>query len=408
MSKHDSLGKASKELMWKEPFYGFFLIMLNKIWTNRVPTAGVSKNGINYQLAINEDFWEKLPEAHHIGLLKHELLHIAFFHLSQVFKFPDHKMANIAMDMEINQYIDDEYLPEGGIDIKDYDDMNLDLKAGCRYYYDKLKQAQEEKKQNGTCGSPNMDKLLDGLEQGQCTVVIGGPGGDKEVEIPEHATWEEFEDLSEAEQKLIEQQVQRILTNAAEQTVKKRGTVPGNIQQLLDKLQNLEKPKFDWRGYVRRFTGTSTKVFTKKLRRKENRRYSDNPGLKIKMRQHMLLAIDTSGSVSDTELKEFMGEIYHIHKCGVDVTIIQCDTTIKSIEPFDPKKDLTVHGRGGTEFDPVLEYYNANLRKYTSLVYFTDGECYSSVQPKAPVLWVLSERSSMNDSLPGKVIKLEL
>jgi hypothetical protein len=24
------------------------------------------------------------------------------------------------------------------------------------------------------------------------------------------------------------------------------------------------------------------------------------------------------------------------------------------------------------------------------------------------VLWVLSERSSMNDSLPGKVIKLEL
>jgi predicted metal-dependent peptidase len=408
MSKHDSLGKASKELMWKEPFYGFFLIMLNKIWTNRVPTAGVSKNGINYQLAINEDFWEKLPEAHHIGLLKHELLHIAFFHLSQVFKFPDHKMANIAMDMEINQYIDDEYLPEGGIDIKDYDDMNLDLKAGCRYYYDKLKQAQEEKKQNGTCGSPNMDKLLDGLEQGQCTIVIGGPGGDKEVEIPEHGTWEEFEDLSEAEQKLIQQQVERILTEAAEQTVKKRGTVPGNIQQLLDKLQQLEKPKFDWRGYVRRFTGTSTKIFTKKLRRKENRRYSDNPGLKIKMRQHMLLAIDTSASVNDDELLEFMGEIYHIHKCGVDVTIIQCDTTIKSIEPFDPKKDLEVHGRGGTEFDPVLEYYNANLRKYTSLVYFTDGECNSSVQPKAPVLWVLSERSSMNDSLPGKVIKLEI
>jgi predicted metal-dependent peptidase len=286
--------------------------------------------------------------------------------------------------------------------------MDLDLKAGCRYYYDKLKQAKEDKKQNGTCGSPNMDKLLDGLEQGQCTVVIGGPGGDKEVEIPEHATWEEFEDLSEAEQKLIEQQVQRILTEAAEQTVKKRGTVPGNIQQLLEKLQQVEKPKFDWRGYVRRFTGTSTKVYTKKLRRKENRRYSDNPGLKIKMRQHMLLAIDTSGSVSDNELQEFMSEIYHIHKCGVDVTIIQCDTTIKSIEPYDPKKDLAVHGRGGTEFDPVLEYYNANLRKYTSLVYFTDGECYSSVQPKAPVLWVLSERSSMNDSLPGKVIKLEL
>ena len=410
MSKHDQLGKASKELMWKEPFYGFFLIMLNKIWTNKVPTAGVSKNGINYQLAINEEFWSNLPENHRVGLLKHELLHIAFFHLTQYFKFPDHKLANIAMDMEINQYIDKDYLPEGGINIDDYPELNLERMAGCRYYYDKLKEAKEEKKQNGTCGSPNMDKLLDGVEQGQGTITIqlGGNGAEGEVQVPEHGTWEEFEDLSEAEQKLIEQQVQRILTEAAEQTVKKRGTVPGNIQQLLDKLQQLEKPKFDWRGYVRRFTGTSTKIFTKKLRRKENRRYSDNPGLKIKMRQHMLLAIDTSGSVSDNELKEFMNEIYHIHKCGVDVTIIQCDTSIKSIEPFDPKKDLTVHGRGGTEFDPVLEYYNANLRKYTSLVYFTDGECWTNVQPKAPVLWVLSERSDMNNSLPGKVIKLEL
>ena len=409
MSKQDSLGKASKELMWKEPFYGFFLIMLNKLWTNKVPTAGVSKNGINYQLAINEDFWTKLSEKHQVGLLKHELLHIAFFHLSQVFKFPDHKLANIAMDMEINQYIDDEYLPDGGIDIKDYEDMNLDLKAGCRYYYDKLREAQEEKKKNGTCGNENMDKLLDGIEQGQCTITIkAAGGGDKDVDLPDHGTWEEFEDLPEAEQKLIQTQLDRLLNEAAEQTVKKKGNVPGNISAYLEKLAQVEKPKFDWRGYVRRFTGTSTKIYTKKLRRKENRRYSDNPGLKIKMRQHMLLAIDTSGSVSDNELKEFMSEIYHIHKCGVDVTIIQCDTTIKSIEPYNPKVGLEVHGRGGTEFDPVLEYYNANLRKYTSLVYFTDGECWTNVTPKAPVLWVLSERSSMNDSLPGKVIKLEL
>jgi predicted metal-dependent peptidase len=69
---------------------------------------------------------------------------------------------------------------------------------------------------------------------------------------------------------------------------------------------------------------------------------------------------------------------------------------------------MNIHGRGGTEFDPVLEYYNENLKKYTSLVYFTDGECGYSVKPKGNILWVLSERSSMNDSLPGKVIKLEL
>jgi predicted metal-dependent peptidase len=392
MDKQQSLSKISKELMLKEPYYGFFLIMLNKVWRKDLPTAGVSKNGINFQLAINEEFWTGLSEMHQMGLLKHELLHIAFGHLTSFKSFKNHRLANIAMDMEINQYIDKDWLPKGGIDIDDYEDLDLERKAGCRYYYDKLNQFQEEKDKNGSCGNEDMDKLLDQAANG---------------EGPDHSTWGEFEDLSEAEQKLIEKQLQKVLADAKEQTVKKRGNVPGEIEGVII-VEEIVPPKFDWRGYIRRFTGVSTKVFTKKIRRKENRRYEENPGLKIKMRQHMLLAIDTSGSVSNTELQEFMGEIHHIYKAGVDVTIMQCDTSIRSIEAYKGKNEINVVGRGGTEFDPVLDYYNANQKKYTSLVYFTDGECYTSVIPKGNVLWVLSERSNMNDSLPGRVIKLEL
>ena len=392
MDKQQSLSKISKELMLKEPYYGFFLIMLNKMWRKDLPTAGVSKNGINYQLAINEEFWTSLSEKHQMGLLKHELLHIAFGHLVSFGSFRNKKLANVAMDMEINQYIDPDYLPDGGIDINNYEDLNLDEKAGCRYYYDKLQQLKDEKDKNGTCGNEEMDKLLDNVDSG---------------DVPDHSTWEEFDDLSEAEKKLIEKQIQKVLSDAKEQTIKKRGNVPGEIEGVII-IEEIVKPKFDWRSYVRRFSGTSTKVFTKKIRRKENRRYDENPGLKIKMKQHMLLAIDTSGSVSDTELTEFMNEIHHIYKAGVDITIVQCDTSINSIEEYKGKNELNVKGRGGTEFDPVLDYYNANQKKYTSLVYFTDGECYTSVKPKGRILWVLSERSSMNESLPGHVIKLEL
>ena len=392
MDKQQSLSKISKELMLKEPYYGFFLIMLNKMWRKDLPTAGVSKNGINYQLAINEEFWTSLSEKHQMGLLKHELLHIAFGHLVSFGSFRNKKLANVAMDMEINQYIDPDYLPDGGIDINNYEDLNLDKKAGCRYYYDKLQQLKDEKDKNGTCGDEEMDKLLDNVDSG---------------DVPDHSTWEEFDDLSEAEKKLIEKQIQKVLSDAKEQTIKKRGNVPGEIEGVII-IEEIVKPKFDWRSYVRRFSGTSTKVFTKKIRRKENRRYDENPGLKIKMKQHMLLAIDTSGSVSDAELTEFMNEIHHIYKAGVDITIVQCDTSINSIEEYKGKNELNVKGRGGTEFDPVLDYYNANQKKYTSLVYFTDGECYTSVKPKGRVLWVLSERSSMNESLPGHVIKLEL
>ena len=436
MDKAQTLSKTAKDLMLKEPYYGFFLIMLNKLWSNRIPTAGVGKNGINYQLVVNPDFWEDLTEQHRLGLLKHELLHIAFGHLTTVFKFSDRKLANIAMDMEINQYIDASWLPGGelspdqfkqlketvkaeleqakennatqeellaiskklparGIMIDDYAELNLDRVAGARYYYDKLKEAKDKKDQTGTSGSPDFDELCDQMDSGD------GDG------IPDHSTWDEFENLSEAEQKLIEKQLQKVLGDAKEQTIKKRGTIPGEIEGVIV-IEEIVAPKFDWRGYIRRFTGISTKVFTKKIRRKENRRFSDNPGLKIKMRQHMLLAIDTSGSVSDDELKEFMNEIHHIYKAGVDITIIQCDTSIRSIEAYKGKFEMSVVGRGGTEFDPVLDYYNQNSKKYTSLVYFTDGECDANVIPKGNVLWVISERSSMNNDLPGKVIKLEL
>jgi predicted metal-dependent peptidase len=436
MEKAQTLSKTAKDLMLKEPYYGFFLIMLNKLWNKKIPTAGVSKNGINYQLVINDDFWENLTELERLGLLKHELLHIAFGHLTTVFKFSDRRLANIAMDMEINQYIDASWLPGGelssdefkqlketitteleqakennatreeliviskklpsrGIMIDDYAELNLDIKAGARYYYDKLKEAKDNKTQKGTSGSEAFDNLCDQMDSSD---------GDS---LPDHSTWDEFEDLSEAEQKLIEKQVQKLLSDAKEQTVKKRGTVPGEIEGVII-IDEIKPPKFDWRGYIRRFTGVSTKVYTKKIRRKENKRFDANPGLKVKMKQHMLLAIDTSGSVSDNELKEFMSEMHHIYKCGIDITIIQCDTTIRSIEPYKGKHELNVQGRGGTEFDPVIEYFNANLSKYTSLVYFTDGECHTDVKPRGNILWVLSEESSMNESLPGKIIKLEL
>ncbi len=73
-NKTDELAKASKDLMLKEPFYGLFLIMLNKQWNNKVvPTASVSRQGVNYQLYLNENFWESLSANQHMGLLKHEL-----------------------------------------------------------------------------------------------------------------------------------------------------------------------------------------------------------------------------------------------------------------------------------------------------------------------------------------------
>ncbi len=382
-----------------EPFYGLFLISLNKEINTKIPTAGVSKNGINYQLIINPDFWESLPSDHRIGLLKHELLHIGFFHLEYNNKGMNRELVNIAMDLEINQYIDKKYLPEGGcfIDNETFAPMNLPLKAGWRVYYDLLLQEQQQQMQSPM--GQKIQAMVDAIAEGLSETEDGTP-------VPDHSTWEEFEGLSEAEKKLMKSQIEHTLNQVAEQIEKSRGHVPGEMSSILKKLNQKEPPKFDWRSYLRRFAGGSQIVYTKKLRRKYNKRFEDNPGLKIKPRRHVLVAIDTSGSVSDKELIEFFHEIDHIYATGSDITVIQCDASIQSILPYRKGDQIKVHGRGGTSFDPVLEYYNQNTRKYSCLIYLTDGECHTDVNVRGKMLWVISTHAQINKSLKGPQIKL--
>ena len=385
MVTSDNLAKAGKTLILKEPFYGLFLIGLNKTFRKDIPTAGVSKNGIGVQLAVNPEFFDNLNELHRIGLLKHELLHISFGHLIMRDKFPNHKLFNIAADLEINQFIDDAYLPEGGITMEMFKDLNLDARAGTTYYYEKLDEADK----NGQCQT--LQSLLNQMD------------GDSQYD---HKTWDEFEELTEAEKKLIQKQVEHQLKETAEQTEKRRGNIPGELANLISRLRTIEPPSFDWKGYLKRFVGNSSISYTKKLRRKYNKRYIENPGLKIKFKNNILVGVDTSGSVSNKELKEFMNELVHMHKTGHKITVAQCDTQINSVEEFNPRKDWEIKGRGGTDFQPVIDLFNKKKGVFTALIYLTDGEAYTPEDCPKNTLWVHSTNCSINEELPGLKIQI--
>ena len=380
----DIVARAAKTLMFSEPFYGLFLVGLNKKYRKDLPTAGVSKNGIGIQLAINPEFFEGLPEKHRIGLLKHELLHVSFGHLIMRDRFKCPKLFNIAADLEINQYIGDNYLPEGGVTMEMFADLNLDKRAGTTYYYEKLEEAQQE----GNC--PNLENILNQMDGNS---------------IYDHPTWDEFEELSEADKKLIQKQIEHQLKETADATEKRQGHVPGELAEIIDRLRVVEPPAFPWKQYLRRFVGNSSISYTKKLRRKYNKRYTANPGLKIKFKNHICVGVDTSGSVSNSELKEFMNELCHMHKTGHQITVVQCDTQINSVEVFNPKKDWEIKGRGGTSFQPVIDHYNEK-KEYTALIYLTDGEAYTPENCPKNALWVHSSRCNINEDLPGQKIQI--
>jgi len=385
MDIQDKLARACKSLILREPFYGLFLIGLNKKIRKDVPTAGVSKHGIGIQLSINADFFMGLPDEHQIGLLKHELLHVSFGHLMMRDSYPNKKLFNIAADLEINQYISTNMLPEGGLTLDSFPELKLPKKAGTKKYYDLL----EQECKDNPCQS--LESILDQMD------------GDSQYD---HKTWEEFEELAEAEKKLVQRQIEHQLKETAEQTVKRRGTIPGELAELIKRLQTVLPPSFDWKGYLKRFVGNSVFTFTKKLRRKFNKRYTDNPGLKIKHKNHILIGVDTSGSVNTKELEHFMSEMVHVQKTGHQITVAQCDTDLSDVSPFNSKKDWQIKGRGGTCFQPVIDHFNEMRGRYTALIYLTDGEAPAPENCPKNTLWVLSAESNWTDHLPGKTIQL--
>jgi predicted metal-dependent peptidase len=386
---YQEIAKQSKFLMLKEPFYGLFLISLNKELRSNIETACVTPDKLNIKLCINPEFWLSLDEKTKLAILKHELLHIVFFHLDNFERFPNKRLYNIAADLEINQYIELEYKGEKW-DGLEYDqnifkDLNLLPKQGTKYYYEAI-QNEIDKNPNG-----DLANFINGIEKDW------------------HDLWKAMEGMNEAEKKLIQKQIDHQLTEIASEMKKKnRGLIPSELESYINGLFEITEPVIDWKSYLRRFASISPKVFTKKTRYKPNKRFLNNPALKIKQHKHTLVAIDTSGSVSDEEVLEFFNEIHHMYKTGTQVTIIECDAIIQRIYEYNGKlENISVKGRGGTDFEPVFKYMFEHRNRFNNLIYLTDGECsVPETQIKKPILWVHSSQSKINEELPGVKIKI--
>lgn len=339
-------------------------------------------------------------------------MHIVFFHLDYRDSFGDKFLFNLAADIEVNQYIDDKWhIPQGheyrGFHLSTYPDLVMPPKAGTRVYYDILEKALQ-KSNNGQDTSPGT---------GQAT-PSSGPGDSGTPSLQDvmdaqangtmqmHMTWDEFNALTDAEKQLIKKQVDFQMKELVENNHKFCGNVPQELKQYIDSLFVITPPVFNWKAYLRRFVGASQKVYTRKTRRKESKRFTGSPALKIKTRQHILVAVDTSGSVSEHELIEFFNEIYHIWKTGVSVTVAQCDADIHDVSEYKGKFDGRITGRGGTNFQPPINYYDKHQKTFSTMVFFTDGYCHTPTKPKNKMLWVISSNGKGAEDLPWFQIKI--
>jgi predicted metal-dependent peptidase len=176
---------------------------------------------------------------------------------------------------------------------------------------------------------------------------------------------------------------------------KSRGLMPAGVQEQIKHL--LRKPEISWKQILKKYLG-SVPVPYRRTRTRLNRRQpfrSDLSGKLPKRHIELVVAIDTSGSMSNSDIEYVINEIFNIVKdYDTKVTIIECDAEIGQIYVAKHARDVKtkVTGRGGTSFIPVINHINeTNQYRNALMIYFTDGFGDSQI-PKPRTLrnlWVV-------------------
>jgi len=375
--------KACKRLIIRDAFWGILMLGLNKEHTTKVETLAVAKEGIGLKLLINDDFWNSLNDAEQTAILLHELHHICFGHMLMSPDFPDHEKFNLACDAEVNQYIEGLPQNDGHVDIKL---LGLPEKQGAKWYYEhwpsKPKASGDGSDSSGSSDGEFSPNLID-----------------------DHSAWKEFERASDSQKELIKAQVEGIIKQAAEQTQKSRGKIPAYLKEYIDNLLK-ERPRiYNWKAQFRRMLGTEIDTTIRRTHKRESKRFDFSPGIKFNRKISILVAIDTSGSVSDEELSEFFSEIMYIKRAGAKVTVLEFDADVHSVWEFKGFQNIKITGRGGTDFEPPVDWYRQHRKDYTMFVMFTDG--YAPINnlnvPNNNMTWVITSSGERKD-YPGKVI----
>ena len=367
------LESAISKLVTFQPLYGEVFLHLNKKETRKLPTLAVGViRRVDLALYYNPDFIEKLSPIELRSVLKHEALHVLLHHLTRAKHFAYNPRGyNIAADCAINCHI--EGLPDGALYPRQF---GLEDNQSSEWYYEKLKKECE-----------NEGKDFDDLVEGK---------GDT---VDDHSMWDEFDD------DIVEEKIRNIAEKAIKEQEKKGwGNIAGNLAA---QIIAANKPIVNWKKEVRWFINKLVLMGRKHTRMRPNRRYGiTSPGTKRNYTSKLLVAFDTSGSVSDTQLEYFATELNGMID-HVKVDFIQFDTQIYGDpEPFGKKaRKIDIKGRGGTCFAPVIEL--ADELRYDGLVVFTDGYAPFPDRPRTRMLWAVCDQDKDVEFPYGKKVVIE-
>lgn len=378
MSKfEEKFVKSRVKLLKKSPFFGTILLHTQYELTDAIETAATDGT----TLLINEEWMCSQTEDNFNGVLLHETLHMALCHIERTKDLEDMMLANIAADIVVNGIIKDNKisLPKEAL----FDD---DLKhLGVREIYSILKDKQDKDK----------NYLSDKYGNGKVNECLKpGEDGPAESKVSNKSKWENIINKAKTIAKMKQAGVKgagmaRIFKELLDPTINWKDALYKYVTQ----------SRADFEGYDRRFIHNGLYI-------------DDVGGNKV----HIAAFVDTSGSVDEKLLQNFLSELFFAINStrGTTGYLYYFDTELYpqgNIEDLDsPPKPV---GLGGTSFVPIMAELNkiSAENAYTSTlgIIYTDG--YAPMtwkEPDTPLLWCISPGGIKNEDIKyGDTVRIE-
>ncbi len=388
----DKLAAARARLIIDKPFLGALvmrlpLVMADPKWCKTTATD-VRK------FYYNADYIEQLSLSETQFILAHEALHCALSHFAR----REHRIKHrwdLACDYAVNPLLLSDGLkaPVDTLYESSFEGMtaeeiyplledNENDETLDQHIYDKLEESHANQDKNPN-PAPRPEEQKD---QGK---------GASPQQQPNETTQGEPQPppLSHDEMDNLSVQWQQRMAGAAQQAMQ-AGKLSGDMARLVDFLL---QPQLPWRMLLTRYmTALARNDYS--YTRPSTRR--GDPAIFPSLRSGQVdiaIALDTSGSISRDEMKEFITEIDAIKgQMSARIILHTCDAQLAKAGPwiYEPWEEFLLpddaRGGGGTDFRPVFQWADALDKTPDLLIYFTDADgTFPESMPYYEVIWLV-------------------
>ena len=175
------------------------------------------------------------------------------------------------------------------------------------------------------------------------------------------------------------------------------GTIPGDI---VERIKASTKARINNSYIMQGFRSSVISSRRQLTRMKPDRRTGFlQMGNSRQFDTSLLVAVDVSGSVTESQIADFYSVVNRVFRFGIaKIDCVQFDSCLGEINPLrHANNEIKVVGRGGTSFQPIFDFLGTKGNIYDGVMILTDGQAPAPIVPdhfKINVLWVCSDRQA--------------